>query len=178
MTSDWDTQIAKQLRTMDAYHGEQGNHIFNSRIFSTEVGMRPAEPCSISVAATHQLLTNLLEYMAVVVLSDERFRRVTGAIISEQDLQILEKCNELNIKALKEIVNGRGSDGVHVEPSGTEYELRMAGDLWAEHILENAKAYIMTFIYIFATVLSGFPLFRATAFFAGLNAASDWMYLG
>ena len=175
MTSEWDTQIAKQLRAMDAYDNEHEDHIFNSRVFSTEVGMRPAEPCSISVVATHQLLTNLFEYISVVVLSDPRFRRVTGSVISEQDLQIL---NKLNIMALTEIVGGRGFDGVTEKPRGTEFELRNAGDLWAEHILENAKAYIMTFTYIFATVISGFPLFRAIAFFAGLSTASDWMYLG
>ena len=36
-----------------------------SRIFSTGIGIHPAEPCSLSVAATHQLLTNLLVYLMV-----------------------------------------------------------------------------------------------------------------
>ena len=54
----------------------------------------------------------------------------------------------------------------------TESELRAAGDLWAEHVLENAKAYIMTFVYIFATVISGFPLFSAIAYGAGLDKSS------
>ena len=33
-----------------------------SYIFVTHVGLRPAEPCSISVVATHQLLTQILLY--------------------------------------------------------------------------------------------------------------------
>ena len=159
---------------MDA---ELEDHIFNSRIFSTEVGMRPAEPCSVSVVATHQLLTNLFEYITVVILSDQRFRRATGSVISEQDLQVLEKCNMLNIHALTEIVGGRGFDDITERASGTERELRAAGDLWADHILENARAYIMTFIYIFVTVVSGFPLFHAIAYGAGLDSANNWMYL-
>lgn len=139
--------------------------------------MRPAEPCSVSVVATHQLLTNLFEYITVVILSDQRFRRATGSVISEQDLQILEKCNVLNIHALTEIVGGRGFDDIPETASGTERELRAAGDLWADHILENAKAYIMTFVYIFVTVISGYPLFHAIAYGAGLDSSNNWMYL-
>ncbi len=41
----------KQLRSM------YSDDLLSSRIFSTEVGVRPAEPCSVSVVATHQLLT-------------------------------------------------------------------------------------------------------------------------
>ncbi|KAI2497270.1 hypothetical protein MHU86_17234 [Fragilaria crotonensis] len=177
VTSEWDTQIGKQLRSIDASDSEHKHHIFNSRIFSTEVGMRPAEPCSVSVAATHQLLTNLYEYIAVVILSDQHFRRATGSVVSEQDLQVLEKCNKLNIIALSEIVGGRGFDDTPEKAGGTELELREAGDRWAEHILENAKAYIMTFIYIFVTVVSGFPLFHAIAYGAGLDSSNKWMYL-
>ena len=141
--------------------------------------MRPAEPCSISVVATHQLLTNLFEYICVVILSDPRFRRATAATISEQDLQELERCNRLNIDALCEIINvtstGESFDG---DGTRTEKELRATGDLWAEHILENVRAYIMTFVYIFATVISGYPLAYGIAHAAGLDSSSDWAYFG
>ena len=46
-----DTQIGKQLRQLNDLRG---------RVFSTEIGLRPAEPCSLSVAATHQMLTQIL----------------------------------------------------------------------------------------------------------------------
>jgi hypothetical protein len=151
--------------------------LLNHRIFSTEVGMRPAEPCSISVVATHQLLTNLFEYISVVILSDPRFRRVTAATITDQDIQVLERCNQMNIDALTELVGinvlGYALDRVPTLMTS----LHEAGDLWAEHILENAKAYIMTFIYIFVTVITGFPLATAIAFGAGLDMDSKWGYL-
>jgi hypothetical protein len=152
--------------------------LFKSRIFSTEVGMRPAEPCSVSVAATHQLLTNLFEYICVVVLSESRYRRVTGSIISEQDLQILEKCNQKNIDALVDIV-GTDEDCNKAEyyENRAEIQLRAAGDLWANHILENARAYIMSFIYIFVTVTIGYPLLYGIAVAAGLDKTSRFMYL-
>jgi hypothetical protein len=178
-TSEWDTQIGKQLRAMDDRDDNIVEHIFNSRTFSTEVGMRPAEPCSVSVAATHQLLTNLFEYICVIILSNPSYRRTSAATITEQDLQVLEKCNRENISALCSIIS--------VTPSGqpnafgqtqTVKELRAAGDLWADHILENSKAYIMTFVYIFATVISGYPFFYGIALAAGFDSASDWAYFG
>ncbi|GKZ00910.1 hypothetical protein MPSEU_001042500 [Mayamaea pseudoterrestris] len=177
VTSEWDTQISKQLRAMDAMDGKIAQ-LCASRIFSTEVGMRPAEPCSISVAATHQLLTNLLQYLAVVILSEERFRKFTQAIITEYDIQILEKCNQMNIQALEDIVGAdRFQQSMDYEEDRAELALRIVGDLWANHILENAKAYIMSFIYIFATVISGYPLFFGIAVAAGLDRTSRFAFL-
>ena len=163
ITSEWDTQIGKQLRSFNNEDGLSMKLLFNSRIFSTGVGMRPAEPCSISVVATHQLLTNIFEFIAIVVLSDDKYRNVTGAVITERDLQILERCNRDNLFALTEICG---------ESTKTEKELRAAGDYWAEHILENAKAYIMTFIYIVGTVVSGYPVIGGVATKAGLSQTS------
>jgi len=177
VTSEWDTQIAKQLRLMDSLENDNHDHSFNSRIFSTEVGMRPAEPCSISVVATHQLLTNLYEYIAVIILSDDRFRLATGSVVTEQDLQVLEKCNKLNVDALTEIVGANRFGGILEKKFGTEFELRKAGDLWADHVLENVRAYIMTFVYIFVTVISGFPIFHLISYISGMSSSSDWNYL-
>jgi hypothetical protein len=120
---------------MDVIDDSDVGHMFKSRIFSTEVGMRPAEPCSVSLVATHQLLTNLFEYICVIVVSDARYRRATGALISEQDLLILEKCNQKNIEALADIV-GMSAGGVSMESikDRAEVNLRAAGDLWAEHV--------------------------------------------
>jgi len=163
---------------MDALDDEHEDHILHSRVFSTEVGIRPAEPCSLSVVATHQLLTNLFEYIAVIIMSDPRFRRATNCKLSEYDLQILEKCNKMNIDALEEIVGVSRCGDLLLNNYGTNFELRRTGNLWADHILENAKAYIMSFIYIFATVLSGFPFFYAVAHGAGLTTSNKCIYLG
>lgn len=158
--SEWDTQVGKQLRSI--YSG--GLDLLTSRIFSTEVGVRPAEPCSISVVATHQLLTNIFEHICMTILSDPNFRYVTGSIINERDLQTLERLNVDNIKALERIVGvDRKGTVLHDKLLHKEVELRAAGDVWSEHILENAKAYIMTFIYIVVTVTIGYPLISGLA---------------
>ena len=49
--------------------------MFESRIFATGVGVRPAEPCSLTVAATHQLLTQILLHLMYSVLHYESRER-------------------------------------------------------------------------------------------------------
>lgn len=169
-----DTQIGRQLRALDQQTKRRGLFV-KSRIFSSEIGLRPAEPCSLTVAATHQLLTNLFEYMSIIILSNNEYRSVTGAVITEQDLEILERCNRDNIAALEDIV------GVSVEKrsltsSRTATKLRKVGKLWSQHILENAIAYAMTIIYIFVTVTSGWPVFYAIARAFGLNSDTSVRY--
>jgi hypothetical protein len=129
--------------------------------------------------ATHQLLTNLFLYICVVILSDDRFQSITGAVITEQDLKIIEKCNKMNIDALTEIVGvTRKGWAMDCTKHLVENELREAGNLWADHILENVRAYIMTAIYIFVTVTTSCPLFSTIAYGCGLNKSIAWMYLG
>jgi hypothetical protein len=166
VTSEWDVPIAKQLRDVPN-ENDRMMSLFNSRVFTTEVGMRPAEPCSVSVAGTQQLLTCIFEHICIIVLSDHRYRHVSGAIITEHDLKILERCNQDNIGALEQIV-GVSSHGVDLQ-ARSHRELRDAGKIWANHVLENARAYIMTFIYIFATVVGGYPLATGIATRAGLT---------
>ena len=103
VTSEWDSQIGKQLR---AVHNEDDHMmlLFNSRVFTTDVGLRPAEPCSVSVAATQQLLTCIFQHIAIIILSNQHYRHASGAVITEHDLHILERCNQDNLHALEEIV--------------------------------------------------------------------------
>mmetsp|Transcript_2825 Transcript_2825/g.6181 ORF Transcript_2825/g.6181 Transcript_2825/m.6181 type:complete len:1521 (-) Transcript_2825:409-4971(-) len=174
VTSEWDVQIGKQLRGM---HSSEKDHIVDSRIFTTDVGLRPAEPCSISVAATQQLLTNLFSHISIVILSNPHYRNVSGAIITERDLEELERCNQENIGALEKIV-GFDSDGNELldEMRKTEKELRDMGALWAKHVLENAKSYCWCFIYIFVTVTTGWPIARAISNAIGVDN-DNWYYL-
>ena len=58
----------------------------------------------------------------------------------------------------------------------TEIELRKMGRLWSKHVLEQVKAYIWCFIYIFATVTTGWPIARAISKAFG-NDHDDFYYL-
>lgn len=108
--------------------------------------------------------------IAVTIISNPHFRSVTGSIITERDLQTLERCNRDNIKSLERIVGvDREGNEVHELLKQTEEELRNAGDVWAEHILENAKAYIMSFTYIIVTVTIGYPIISGIVYAAGVR---------
>ena len=61
VTSEWDTQIARAVRSSKT--GAAPSFKLASYVFSTGCGLRPAEPCSLTVAATHYLLTELLFYL-------------------------------------------------------------------------------------------------------------------
>jgi hypothetical protein len=139
--------------------------------------VRPAEPCSVSVAATHQLLTQILELTCFTVISSLKFRIASGAVITRKDLGILERCNIDNISALQEIVSvdvlGKPLDKADRRISR---DLRNAGGLWSKHVLENAKAYIMSVVYIIVTVTSGFPLVSALAILAGADGLKEWVF--
>lgn len=91
----------------------------------------------MSVVATHQLLTNIFGHICITIISNPQLSHICGSQISERDLQVLERCNQDNIKALEEIVGvDRDGNEIHERRSTSEKELRAVGDLWSEHILE------------------------------------------
>lgn len=176
VTSEWDTQIGRQLRAIALRRKQRGasdvEALFDSRIFSTDVGLRPAEPCSVSVAATQQLLTQMFMHISISLLGDAELRAYCGAVISEYDLKILERCNQSAIVSLQKITGGDYVGGRAMVQEAIEKQLRMAGRKWAQHVLENIVASILTFIYIVCTVVSGYPLVSGIAIAAGLQAES------
>lgn len=91
----------------------------------------------------------------VTIIGNPHFRSISASLITERDLQTLEKLNRDNIKSLERIVGVDRKGNEFHDLVDTEKVLRSAGDVWAEHILENAKAYIMSFIYIVVTVTIG-----------------------
>ena len=176
VTSEWDTQIGKQLRILLASQMKAGvdsiqskANAFSSRIFVTDVGVRPAEPCSVSVVALHQLLTQIFLHVSISLLSEPEIRSFCGAAITEADLSILERCNQESIKALEDLVATDRKGRVRRDGTRIHNELRQAGDVWSEHVLENARAYIFTFLYVVGTVTAGYPLVTGIAVAAGLD---------
>ena len=99
----------------------------------------------------------------------------------ERDLEELERCNQENIFALEQIV-GFDSDGratpQHTDEKSTERKLRDAGRVWSKHVLENAKATLIVFIYIFATVTTGFPIARANSEAISVNNENYYYLIG
>jgi hypothetical protein len=102
-------------------------------------------------------------HISTSLLSESELRFFRGAVVSESDLMILERCNQDTIQALECIV-GTDSKGCRISPgTHTVKELRRAGDTWSEHVLANPKAYIITFAYVVGTVVVGYPLITGVA---------------
>jgi hypothetical protein len=178
--------VGKQLRKM---HSE-AEGMFDSRVFCTNVGVRPAEPCTVSVAATHQVLTLMLEYIAQTVLAAPDLRAVAGCAYSDRDLAELECCNVNNIAALSEIVgvnekgevpNSKPFHTADVEPrsggfvggrgrTDTERALRRSGEAWAQHVLEAPRAWALATAYIVVSVTLGYPIVSGIGAAAGVSA--------
>ena len=167
VTREFDTQLSKQVRSMSS-SGVMA--VINNQIFSTETGLRPAEPCSLSVVALHQVLTQIFADIATMILDDREFCRVSGAVISEEDIRTLLRCNHDCISAL-ESITGMDSHGKALSDveRGTEKRLRDTGKLWSDHVLEQARALVMSLGYILVTVTIGYPLCTGIAALAGLD---------
>ena len=167
VASEWDTQIGKQLRKLSSGVGK-----FDSRIFSTDCGVRPAEPCTISVVATQNLLTLIFEHICLVILSDKQLRHVTGANIKDSDLSQLERCNQDNLRALEGLV-GFNAAGKALNPRecGAGCGAACGWRALVKHVLEGVNAWVLSAIYIVGTVTAGYPLVTGVATVAGLSVA-------
>ena len=94
----------------------------------------------------------------MTIINNPQFRGVSGSIVTEQDVD-------------------RSGNSVGEVNKQAEEELRAAGDIWSEHILENAKAYMLSFLYIVGTVTSGFPLISGLAKAFGLTGLEGAFYI-
>ncbi|CAE7837945.1 unnamed protein product [Symbiodinium sp. CCMP2592] len=159
VTSEWDTQIGKQLRQLQ--------NSFCSRIFSEDIGLRPAEACSVSVAAMQQMLTQILLHLAQGLLKDPSLSQQVGTKVTHSDLAELSRMNRMNIDALRELVEPKME---------TCRALRRRGRHWAQHVLEVPRAWILCAFYIAVTVTLGRPPVMHTAKSTGLVEAGSPAY--
>ena len=148
VTSEWDTQVAKSVRA--GKPGKIGNRFsLNSYVFTTFCGIRPAEPVSLTAVATQQLLTQILLYLMYAArYYYPQYPMLGGSDFTIQDVQELTALNRDNIKDLEEMISNKGSV--------VRRELLAQGKAWSKHILEGPTTWIMSAIYILATVTAGY----------------------
>ena len=157
VASEWDTQIGKQLRAL-AMNDKLED--MKSRIISTNIGIRPAEPCTLSVIATQQLLTDILLYLMVQV-EKHGLKDLAGGVYNHADIKAMKECNKAHISALEQIT-GTTRNGVARE-SDANLDLKDRGLYWSQHVLETPIAWMMVFTYVMATVIAGAPLVTGIA---------------
>ena len=149
VTSDWDTQIARSARSgMSARLG--AGFDIKSYVFITFCGIRPAEPVSLTAVAMHQLLTQVLLYLMYAArYYFPHLPTLGGSTFTIEEVQELET---LNLSAIAEL-NAIVTDDV----SPVRQELIAQGRYWSRHILEGPISWMMSAVYIAATIIAGTP---------------------
>ena len=95
-------------------------------------------------------------YVASKIVANRELSIAAGSKIKRIDLAELEKNNRLNVQALRAIA---GSAEHHYLAN----ELRVLGRHWAQHVLEIPRAWMLSALYIFITVVYGSaPMTSAT----------------
>ena len=174
------TQVASSIRRGT---GTQKQGIsFASYVFTTHVGCRPAEACTLSVVATHQLLTQLLLYIMYFIRhydAQDEYATTAGSSYVREEVHELAELNEGNLEAIREIIGdvhgggeepggggggeqdlsgleedgaGGGTKQLSVTDTPTSKALRQQGLRWAQHILEGPITWIFSAAYILVTV--------------------------
>ena len=161
VTSEWDTQVARAVREGGgSLHGKK--NIFGLYNFSTFAGFRPAEPSTVSLVATHTLLTHLLAF----TMNHHSANKAGGSSYELQEVQELNGFHDHHIQAVCAIL-GRDTEG-RAAPTDASVTMRRQGRRWAQHILEGPITWIISALYIAITVITGAtPLSLLEALFIG-----------
>ena len=97
--------------------------------------MRPAEACSLTVAATHQLLTQILLHLMYVVrhYEGETYPTLAGSTFDKEEVCELEALDQDSLKTIHALIHG--TDDPHA--ANTRPDLLAQGRRWADHVLEG-----------------------------------------
>ena len=135
-------------------------------VFSTHAGLRPAEPCSVSVVAMHHLLTHLLIFMMGYLSHFEHGPRphggasasICGSSYEFEEVRELAALSRLQADALRGIVGHRS-----IGDTPASAQLCAKGRWWAQHVLEGPRSWLLSVAYIAATVFVGTTPLHAVA---------------
>lgn len=156
VTSHWDTQLARLVRAGQNNKVMRWSITFSSYTFVMHTAHSSAEPCSLTVAATHQLLTQLLIVLTHYTHASAERGSLTspktavpcrggGSNFYQEEVAELSRLNEASLQAVAEIVG---------EQHPTAAQLRRQGRLWALYILEAPLSWLFSAAYILGTVVA------------------------
>jgi len=170
VTSDWDTQAARAVRSDTATSKNAAIAKMDSRVFTTFCGCRPAEPCSLTVVATHQLLTQILLHLMYAARYYKPDQPKLGR--SKFDIREVQELEMLNRECIENVAdmsapNLTWKDGFWEQrPSAMHQALVRQGRDWAMHVLEAPISWIICAVYFIATVAVGYTPLSAAVWVA------------
>ena len=172
VTSEWDTQAARAVRSgRPGADGMGQTWTVASYVFTTFTGCRPAEACSLTVAATHQLLTQVLLYLGYAVRYYDGADTPTlkgASTYRTEEIQELEALNQNTLANIRRLIApappGAAQSAADAEASACRKELLQQAHRWAQHILEGPISWIISAVYIIVSVTIGFTPLSAIAY--------------
>lgn len=158
VTSELDTQAARAVRSAydDATPSGASDGLVDlcsQYVFSTHAGFRPAEPCTLSIAAMHHLLSQLLLFLMGFLAHFEHgstCRSICGSSYNVQEVRELVTINLRQPLAAKDLIGQTA-----VGDTAPAAALRKQGQQWAHHVLEGPLSWMLSFVYIGTTLLLG-----------------------
>ncbi len=159
VTSELDTQAARAVRSNTATVSKDTNrHSFidlsSPYIFSTHVGFRPAEACSLSIVAMHHLLTMLLIFLMGFLAHFEHGngtaepKSMCGSAFKFNEVRELAMMSRQQHTAAADIIGGQA-----LGDTATSAALQKQGHRWAQHVLEGPLSWLLSLAYIGITVV-------------------------
>ena len=124
---------------------------FSRRILINGSGRRTAEPATVSTAANHQTLTELLLYLARQMRRTFPDSRPFGMTLTLDSLLILERIKDDFLDQRVTKIVGTSSSGMPIQ-SSLHQQLRQSGEKWALHVTEAPLAWGIQALYVFITV--------------------------
>ncbi|EKX36351.1 hypothetical protein GUITHDRAFT_155261 [Guillardia theta CCMP2712] len=149
---------------------------WTGRVWTTYAGWRPSEALTVSTVAAHHVLTELLLYLAEHVVCDEdvQFIKAAGNRFRKEDVKDLYRLNrDCCVKAIPNIL-GCDLNGGKM-PSATHEKLVRKGRFWALHVLEGPYSWCLSAMYIFGTVVSGYPIFTGIMRGVTHDTGPEWL---
>lgn len=142
-----------------------------ARIFTTGAGWRTAEPATVSTAATHATLTQLL----LRLQRDTRGlcsgqRLPFGMATSKDDLKKLDALARLSVSRAEALL-GRTAEGWSIQTADGD-ALRREGGYVARLLIEPALVFIFTAVHLFVMLWLGWNPVMGLAHF--LQAQTGW----
>jgi len=166
VTSEWDTQVARSVRA--GVPGKPQSFKLASYVFTNFCGCRPAEACSLTVVATHTLLTQILYHLMYSVRHyDHAIPNLGGSTFIKEEVRELEALGQDSLKTIDALVHGTDEEGRRARE-----DLLRQGTRWAQHVLESPIAWILGALYILVTVTLGATPLSATVY-AVTSVVSD-----
>jgi len=145
---------------------------FHGNLFSTKVGIRPAEPSTVASVAMHHTLSHLLHVCMKSHVEVWQLQPGNRQLRPEEasDFQKIL----LALKGSAQHLCGTTASGHELETTARAQLLQM-GDHWASHLTEGYWATFWVAIYIYASVSAGMPLISTVWAATGRREVPVWV---